>query len=90
MNTTSAFIAIVGRPNVGKSSLLNAIVGRKVAIVSDKPQTTRTRIMGVYTRDPLQLVFLDTPAPTGPAPVWGISWSNPSARRSRASTPAYW
>ncbi len=61
MNTTSAFIAIVGRPNVGKSSLLNAIVGRKVAIVSDKPQTTRTRIMGVYTRDPLQLVFLDTP-----------------------------
>ena len=61
MNTTSAFIAIVGRPNVGKSSLLNAIVGRKVAIVSDKPQTTRTRIMGVYTRDPLPLVFLDTP-----------------------------
>lgn len=60
-NTTSAFVAIVGRPNVGKSSLLNAIVGRKVAIVSDKPQTTRNRIMGVYTRDALQLVFLDTP-----------------------------
>lgn len=61
MNTTSAFVAIVGRPNVGKSSLLNAIVGRKVAIVSDKPQTTRTRIMGVYTKETLQLVFLDTP-----------------------------
>ena len=61
MNTTSAFVAIVGRPNVGKSSLLNAIVGRKVAIVSDKPQTTRTRIMGVYTKEALQLVFLDTP-----------------------------
>lgn len=61
MNTISAFVAIVGRPNVGKSSLLNAIIGRKVAIVSDKPQTTRTRIMGVYTKGALQLVFLDTP-----------------------------
>ena len=61
MDTVSAFIAIVGRPNVGKSSLLNALVGKKVAIVSDKPQTTRTRIMGVVTRDKTQLVFLDTP-----------------------------
>ena len=59
--TKSAFVAIVGRPNVGKSSLLNAMVGRKVAIVSDKPQTTRTRIMGVLTREETQLVFLDTP-----------------------------
>ncbi|HIW72732.1 MAG TPA: GTPase Era [Firmicutes bacterium] len=57
----SAFIALVGRPNVGKSSLLNAMVGRKVAIVSDKPQTTRNRIMGVLTREETQLVFLDTP-----------------------------
>lgn len=61
MDTLTAFSAIVGRPNVGKSSLLNAMVGRKVAIVSDKPQTTRTRIMGVVTRDKTQLVFLDTP-----------------------------
>lgn len=61
MDTVSAFIAIVGRPNVGKSSLLNALVGKKVAIVSDKPQTTRTRIMGVVTRNKTQLVFLDTP-----------------------------
>lgn len=61
METTSAFIALVGRPNVGKSSLLNTLVGQKVAIVSDKPQTTRNRIMGVLTRDTVQLVFLDTP-----------------------------
>lgn len=61
METTSAFIALVGRPNVGKSSLLNTLVGKKVAIVSDKPQTTRNRIMGVLTRDTVQLVFLDTP-----------------------------
>ncbi|MEE0945463.1 MAG: GTPase Era [Acutalibacteraceae bacterium] len=60
-NTKSAFIAILGRANVGKSSLLNAIIGQKVAIVSDKPQTTRTRIMGVYTKDENQLVFVDTP-----------------------------
>lgn len=59
--TRSAFVALVGRPNVGKSSLLNQLVGQKVAIVSDKPQTTRNRIMGVLTRDTLQLVFLDTP-----------------------------
>ncbi|MBE6758082.1 MAG: GTPase Era [Ruminococcaceae bacterium] len=61
VNTRSAFVALVGRPNVGKSSLLNQLVGQKVAIVSDKPQTTRNRIMGVLTRDDLQLVFLDTP-----------------------------
>ena len=59
--TRSAFLAIVGRPNVGKSSLLNTIVGRKVAIVSDKPQTTRNRIMGIHTHGETQLVFLDTP-----------------------------
>lgn len=57
----SAFIAIVGRPNVGKSSILNAMIGQKVAIVSNKPQTTRTRIMGVLTEGEDQLVFIDTP-----------------------------
>lgn len=60
-SSRSAFVVLVGRPNVGKSSLLNRLVGRKVAIVSDKPQTTRNRVMGVVTRDTLQLVFLDTP-----------------------------
>lgn len=57
----TAFIAIVGRPNVGKSSILNRILGQKVAIVSNKPQTTRTRIMGVLTQEETQLVFIDTP-----------------------------
>ena len=57
----TAFIAIVGRPNVGKSSLLNRMLGQKVAIVSRKPQTTRTRIMGVLTEGEDQLVFIDTP-----------------------------
>ncbi|MDD6012714.1 MAG: GTPase Era [Oscillospiraceae bacterium] len=57
----TAFIAIVGRPNVGKSSILNRLLGQKIAIVSDKPQTTRTRIMGVLTLGETQLVFTDTP-----------------------------
>ncbi len=59
--TKTAFIAIVGCPNVGKSSLLNKMLGQKVAIVTQKPQTTRTRIMGVLTMGETQLVFTDTP-----------------------------
>ena len=61
MRTKSAFVTIAGRPNVGKSSLLNAFVGEKVAIVSPKPQTTRTRITGVLSKGETQLVFIDTP-----------------------------
>lgn len=57
----SGFIAICGRPNAGKSTLLNQIVGEKVAIVSNKPQTTRTKILGVYTEPDLQVVLIDTP-----------------------------
>lgn len=59
--TKSAFIAITGRPNAGKSSLTNLLVGEKVAIVSEKPQTTRTRINGILTKGETQYVFIDTP-----------------------------
>lgn len=59
--TKTAFIAIVGCPNVGKSSILNRVLGTKIAIVSSKPQTTRTKIMGVLTEGETQLVFTDTP-----------------------------
>lgn len=61
MSTKSAFIAIIGRPNVGKSSIINRLLSQKVAIVSDKPQTTRTRIMGVLTKGDNQFIFVDTP-----------------------------
>ena len=61
MSKKTAFIALLGRANVGKSSLLNSIIGQKVSIVSDKPQTTRTRIMGVLNKGDSQFVFIDTP-----------------------------
>lgn len=62
----TGFIAIVGRPNVGKSTLMNALLGEKVAIVSSKPQTTRNRITGILTKDEKQYVFLDTPGMHSP------------------------
>ena len=57
----SGFVALIVRPNAGKSTLMNEILGKKVAIMSDKPQTTRNRITGIYTKEDVQIVFLDTP-----------------------------
>ena len=57
----SGFVTLVGRPNVGKSTLMNHLIGQKIAITSDKPQTTRNRIQTVYTDERGQIVFLDTP-----------------------------
>lgn len=61
MGFRAGFVAVVGRPNVGKSSLINTLVGQKVAIVSDKPQTTRLPVRGILTREDFQIVFTDTP-----------------------------
>jgi GTP-binding protein Era len=72
-NTKTAFIAIVGRPNVGKSSLLNVLTGEKIAIVTNRPQTTRTRITGVLTEGGTQLVFTDTPGFHHPKTKLGVN-----------------
>jgi len=60
-NTKSGFVSIIGRPNVGKSTLMNKIIGQKIAITSSKPQTTRNRISTVYTKGNVQMIFVDTP-----------------------------
>jgi len=67
----SGFVTLVGRPNVGKSTLLNSVLGRKVSIVSDKPQTTRTQVRGVLNRPDTQLVFVDTPGIHKPRTLLG-------------------
>lgn len=84
MEKKSAFIAIVGVPNVGKSSILNVLIGEKVSIVSPKPQTTRTRIMGILTRGETQLVFIDTPGAHVPRTQLG-QYMEKSVRSSIAS-----
>lgn len=85
--TKTAFIAIVGRPNVGKSTLMNALLGEKIAIVSSKPQTTRNRIMGILTKDENQFVFLDTPGIHKPKSKLG-SYMMKSVRSSLGSADA--
>jgi GTP-binding protein Era len=72
----SGFVTLVGRPNVGKSTLLNRILGVKVTIVSDKPQTTRTRVHGVLNRDDAQVVFVDTPGMHRPRTLMGERLNN--------------
>ncbi len=67
----SGFVTVVGRPNVGKSTLLNQIIGEKISIISDKPQTTRNKILMVYTEEDFQVVFLDTPGIQMPKNILG-------------------
>ena len=74
-NFKSGFVAIIGRPNVGKSTLMNHLIGQKIAITSKKPQTTRNRIQTVYTCDEGQIVFLDTPGTTRQRISWENIWS---------------
>ena len=66
MESKSIFVALVGKPNVGKSSLMNIILGEKIAIVTSKPQTTRTSITGILTKGVTQFVFMDTPGVHAP------------------------
>ncbi len=87
MGKKSAFVAIIGVPNVGKSSILNALIGQKVSIVSSKPQTTRTRIMGVLTKGETQLIFIDTPGAHEPKTRLG-QYMEKSVRSSIASVDA--
>ena len=70
-NFKSGFITIIGEPNVGKSTLLNTIIGHKIAIMSNKPQTTRNKILGVYTTDDAQIIFNDTPGIHNPHDALG-------------------
>lgn len=70
----AGFVTLIGRPNVGKSTLMNALIGQKIAITSKKPQTTRNRIRTVYTCEEGQIVFLDTPVSTRQRISWVTIW----------------
>lgn len=70
----SGFVTLIGRPNVGKSTLMNQLIGQKIAITSSKPQTTRNRIQTVLTMEEGQIVFLDTPESINPKTSWANIW----------------
>ena len=75
-NHRSGFVAVIGRPNVGKSTLLNRLLGQKIAITSPKPQTTRDQVLGVLTEDEYQMVLLDTPGIHEPTNKLGVYMMN--------------
>ena len=87
MSFHSGFVCIVGRPNVGKSTLMNAILGEKIAIISNKPQTTRNKILTIYSEDECQIVFVDTPGVHRPKTKLG-EYMNTSVKEAMGDVDA--
>ena len=86
----SGFVVIIGRPNVGKSTFLNAIIGKKIAIMSNKPQTTRNTISGVYTTEEEQIIFIDTPGIHKPHNELGQRMTNSAYQSTRGVDAILW
>ena len=86
----SGFVAIIGRPNVGKSTFLNTIIGKKIAIMSNKPQTTRNTISGVYTTEEVQIIFIDTPGIHKPHNELGARMTKSAYQSTRGVDAILW